>query len=403
VSTNQTVANEKQATATAISNINSTLEDAESGLPKAHSEIVSTNQTVANVMQATATAISNINSTLEDAETGLAKAHSEIVATNRTVAGKASSSALTSLKSRVINEEKKSAAASLVMSAQTDEINGLKAEVFLGVDVNGKITGIYLSGDSNQSLLEFMGDKIQFVNPITNSIDFKWSASQDSFAFRGSINLIGSTHMRLSSPNGFGSSDQFIEWFGPKLLDGSGEPDFSKISESNAISFLKSDGAAYFGGAIVSGTLSTSLSTSSLADNASVVIGPFGSNGGAIAISCSVTMNSNQNYSGSTKPTAPSAPTCSIIMEEYDGGQWRSRQTASYSGSGAVSGSEYEAESHKWYGSKKQSLGGSFTYTDNKKNTTNRQFRLRLTNRNNLYTAGSWGASQRLSITTSES
>ncbi|KGJ88801.1 hypothetical protein, partial [Colwellia psychrerythraea] len=401
-STNQTVSDESETRATAIEGINSTINDAETGLAKAHSEIASTNQTVSDESETRATAIEGINSTISDPETGLAKAHSEITATNQTVASKASTSALTNLAARVSAEENKSAAAILTMNAQADDIGKLEAKVFLGVDANGKITGMFINGSSSQSLIDFMGDKIQFTNPITNNVDFRWSAAQQSFAFQGSINLIGATHMRLSSANAFGSSNQFIEWFGPRLLNGSGDPDFTKIKESNAISFLKSNGEAYFGGAIVSGTLSNSLATSSMSTTAIVDLGTFGSNGGSIAIACSVTLSSSYDYFSASAPSAPANPACSIRLEEYVGSSWVLRQNVSYIGTGSVVGAEYEREFNKWRATKVQSLGGSFTYTDNKKNTANRRYRLRMTSRSGLLTSSSYSPSQRLSITTSE-
>ncbi|KGJ92040.1 hypothetical protein, partial [Colwellia psychrerythraea] len=393
---NQTISDEKQTTATALANLISAIEDENTAR---NSAINTVNQTITDEKQTTATALTNLISAIEDEAT---TRNSEITATNQTVASKASTTALSNLAARVSSEETKSAAAILTMNAQSDDIGDLEAQVFLGVNINGKVTGIYMSGDTSQSIIDIMGDKIQFTNPITNNVDFRWSAAQRSFAFQGSINLIGATHMRLSSANAFGSSNQFIEWFGPKLLNGSGDPDFTKIKESNAISFLKADGSAYFGGAIVSGTLNNSLATSSLSTTAIVDLGSFGSNGGSIAIACSVTLSSQYNYFSATAPTVPPIPYCSIRLEEYVGGSWVARQTMSYTGTGTISGSEYERESKKWRAVKHQNLGGSFTYTDNKKTTASRRYRLRMTSRSGLLTTSSYSPTQRLSITTSE-
>ena len=62
------------------------------------------------------------------------------------------------------------------------------------------------------------------------------------------IEFIGTTHMRISSANGFGSTNQFIEWFGENMLV-NGLVDYASITKANAITYLTTDGDAYFGGA----------------------------------------------------------------------------------------------------------------------------------------------------------
>ncbi|MDO6718808.1 phage tail protein [Psychrosphaera sp. 1_MG-2023] len=212
------------------------------------------------------------------------------------------------------------------------------------------------------------------------------------------IEYVGSTHMRVSSASGFGSVNQFIEWFGPKAVDGSGEIDYSSITEANAIQFLKSNGEAYFGGAINTGALTTALSTSDTSSTAQIEIGPYGSNGGAITIACSVTMESvyfqNDNYSRDPD----GVPTCSILLEEYVSSAWVTRQTASYTGNEEHSSLQ---EGGEYLNSSTQTLVGSFTYTDNKQTTANRTYRLRMTARGNLRFTNS-DVSQRLSIISQE-
>src|SRR5690606_19072397 len=76
---------------------------------------------------------------------------------------------------------------------------------------------------------------------------------------------------------GFGTHNQFIEWFGPKMP-------ISACNEANAVYYLKADGSAYFGGSLHAGVLFNSISTSSLSSSAQVTLGPYGSNGGIIKV-----------------------------------------------------------------------------------------------------------------------
>lgn len=218
--------------------------------------------------------------------------------------------------------------------------------------------------------------------------------------FEGKVELVGSTHKRVSSAIPFGTTNQFIEWFGPVSVSE------GQMSEGNAITYLKTDGSAYFGGAIISGALSTSSTTSSLGTSETVEIGPFGSNGGIIAINCSVSMNSSRHYglydNQQTIPPAPDAPSCTLTLEEYVSGSWVQRQTASYTGTGYNSTFRWDGEHSTYEGASYQSLSGSFTFTDAKQTTANRTYRLKMTNRTGLNTLGDWNASQRVSINAQE-
>jgi hypothetical protein len=76
----------------------------------------------------------------------------------------------------------------------------------------------------------------------------------------------------------FGSSNQFIEWYGPYFAN------LTSCTQANATYYLKTDGSAYFGGSLSAGILKTAFQTSSLAADASVETGSFGSNGGTIQV-----------------------------------------------------------------------------------------------------------------------
>lgn len=81
----------------------------------------------------------------------------------------------------------------------------------------------------------------------------------------------------LAQGIGFGTTGQFIEWFGPRPSGG----DLSLCSEATATSYRKTDGSAYFGGTLSAGILRNAATGTSIIATADVLVGPFLTNGGA--------------------------------------------------------------------------------------------------------------------------
>jgi hypothetical protein len=214
------------------------------------------------------------------------------------------------------------------------------------------------------------------------------------------IEYVGNTHMRISSANGFGSTNQFIEWFGVKIL-ADGLVDYSSITKANAITYLTTDGDAYFGGTIISGALQTSKATSDLTDTANVQIS-IGSNEGLIAVNYSVSINSQLNSTSSSKPSEPPEPSCTIVFEQYVNGVLSATESQSLTGESSIT-SEYESEgSGFWVNSGSQSLNRGFTFYDSEYSSDVREYRLRITSRSGFMQGSGWTPSQRLSLTSSE-
>lgn len=80
---------------------------------------------------------------------------------------------------------------------------------------------------------------------------------------------------RLTIGKGFGTSAQFIMWFGPSMAE-------NLMSEATAIFYLKTNGDAYFGGTLLAGVLRTTAQTTDTSTTAEIVIGDFASNGNQI-------------------------------------------------------------------------------------------------------------------------
>jgi hypothetical protein len=77
--------------------------------------------------------------------------------------------------------------------------------------------------------------------------------------------------------NGFGTNNQFIEWSGPSMA-------VNLCSEANAVSYLRTDGRAYFGGSIIAGTISNGGQGTNLSVPSEYILGPFNTEGNPITI-----------------------------------------------------------------------------------------------------------------------
>jgi hypothetical protein len=104
----------------------------------------------------------------------------------------------------------------------------------------------------------------------------------------GRIIFDNGTHIKASGV-GFGTSNQFLEWFGPRPTGGN----LALCSEANAIQYLKTNGDAYFGGSLSAGILRNAAQSSDIGAAASVTIGPFGSNGDPIQVITSYSVESS--------------------------------------------------------------------------------------------------------------
>ncbi|ENN99815.1 MULTISPECIES: phage tail protein [Pseudoalteromonas] len=215
------------------------------------------------------------------------------------------------------------------------------------------------------------------------------------------IDLIGDSFMKIEYAPGFGP-DNVWYWYGPKILS-NGLPNLAALTKANALEWKDTGGNGYFGGSIVAGTYSTALTTTDLSADAFVEIGPFGSNGGVINIVCSLQLNSVASGTSTNPAGKPGDPVYTIQLSELVNGSWVVRQTQTYHGAGTIVNNEYDRESRQYHWLLTQSASGSFTYTDNKRTTTDRTYKLAITSRSGVNIYGSWqNPSQKLSIISQE-
>lgn len=168
----------------------------------------------------------------------------------------------------------------------------------------------------------------------------------------------------------FGSSNQFIEWFGPYF------PSLSSCTEANAVQYLKTNGSAYFGGTLSAGILRNSIQTTDQASNASVVLGPFGTNGGAKTYVLSYVYTfgyviiDNVSFSGSGGAT--------VVLEKWNGSAWVALTTLN---ANAVVTIQNPGSGPLEPGFLAQEISGSTTFVDNAAGAAPVQLRARLTSR----------------------
>ncbi|MBH0112703.1 phage tail protein [Novosphingobium sp. YJ-S2-02] len=200
----------------------------------------------------------------------------------------------------------------------------------------------------------------------------------------------------------FGSNSQFLEWYGPE------QANLANCTEANAIQYLKTDGSAYFGGSLSAGTLKNAGQSSSIASNASISIGPSGSNGNPISVALSYACRSTTtiNYGNSSSDVnawnsavsawgaatgesvnASKSIACNVVvrLERGLGGgavaTWTNLTITSCAET--ITGVRPVANDNTGYLTYTRTVSGSLTATDSAGTTQTRQFVATITDRSN--------------------
>mgnify|MGYP000853980163 CR=1 FL=1 len=177
----------------------------------------------------------------------------------------------------------------------------------------------------------------------------------------------------------FGASSQFIEWYGPN------QANLANCTEANALYYLKTNGAAYFGGTLSAGVLQNAAHTTSTTVPAEVVVGPFLTNGGTKSIVLSYSYFYRYACAAGTGSISGAAGSATIVLERsIDGGAWV--QIGTLTANETVRTVITDDPDTVIY-----SLAGSTTVSDNSAATSNMRLRARLTVRS-LPTFGGSGS-----------
>lgn len=150
------------------------------------------------------------------------------------------------------------------------------------------------------------------------------------------------------------------------------------MTDPNAVFYIKRDGTAYVRGGISGGVLSTSVNTSSIAANAQITTGPFGTNGQPINVLVSynyqsVVSSNELNWTSGTNPQATIT-----LYAKTNGGPESTIRSETFFGSHFIS-NESEPCIPSFF---RQHIGGSFTYVAPGLGTAGtREFRAQITSR----------------------
>lgn len=125
----------------------------------------------------------------------------------------------------------------------------------------------------------------------------------------------------LTIGKGFGTSSQFIMWFGPTVAEAS-------MDEASATFYLKTNGDAYFGGTLFAGLIRNTLHSTDISSTNIVTVGDFASNGGVITIISSYDFHHNvRKANGTASFSGSGGATVVIEGSTNSGGAWSTLAT----------------------------------------------------------------------------
>lgn len=248
------------------------------------------------------------------------------------------------------------------VSTLQSTVNGLQARYGVSLDVNGYVTGFLQNNDGRTGSFTIVADKFAIVTPGSSpQVPFEVSGGvvrikeaaignltigklsdgrldADMTVGSGRIIWDNGIFMKVSGV-GFGTQGQFIEWFGPRI-------DIDLCSEANAVTFLKTNGDAYFGGSLNAGTVVNAVQTTTVGADA-VLLGPFTAFGRAASTivggsSTIILDTASQTWPRTEPPADPYVNSrqnfaVSYVLERAtnENGPWT--QVATYNGTGTSS------------------------------------------------------------------
>jgi hypothetical protein len=213
----------------------------------------------------------------------------------------------------------------------------------------GSITAGFMESSSGNMIIDLNGQTIQFNN---------------------------GAYMKVTG-DGFGSSNQFIEWYGPT------QSSLSNCTEANAIWYLKTTGTAFFGGSLLVGRLTNSvqatvLSTSNVAD-----LGPFSSNGGQITITYSLVWQGTTTFPGTSaglssyNATAKQNPSAVLVLSQsINGAAFTDVLTINITNGSFIANAPIPVDVEPGFYT--QFMSGSGTFVDNHDVAQSREYKLRV-------------------------
>ncbi|MFN3776440.1 hypothetical protein [Sphingomonas parapaucimobilis] len=204
------------------------------------------------------------------------------------------------------------------------------------------------------------------IGDVTAGVVRNASGSAKFDLTAGRIVFDNGSVMKVSG-NGFGSSSQFIEWFGPR------KSNLSDCTEQNASYYLKTDGSSYFGGSLSAGTTKNAVNTTSTATNANVTTGTVGSRGGTRVVVLSYGWSWTQSVDKPQSEGSGHDLSAQIVLSRNGADVATLTATGEWYRDPAFSRDEP--------GYYREGIGGSITFTDNSGGSSV-SYSARLTSRN---------------------
>lgn len=281
---------------------------------------------------------------------------------------------------RVVNTANAVQTLTTRVDTQDGKLTNIEAKWNVTLDVNGYISGVESINNGSQATFTVRADVFRIISPgaaaltpfeVRGGTTYIKDAAIERLTIgkltTGTLNadmqmgtgriIYDNGTVMLVNGVGFGSTNQFIEWFGPRQTTG-GLIDLSKCTEALATSYKKTNGDTYFGGSLSAGVLKNAAQSTQVSSSASVETGQFGSNGGARVVTYSL----NYTNGGTSNTNAGAGPTgvTVTLQRSVNGGSWTT--LASFNATGAKT-AEWDAE--LGYYAIDVTCGGSATFTDN--------------------------------------
>lgn len=329
--------------------------------------------------------ISTVSAAVTAESTARASADSALSSSISTV----SASVSTETSDRIAGDNALSSSISSVAASVTTEASArasadgvIEGKYSVKVDVNGYVSGFGListannaaptsefvvtadafkifNGSSPISPFQVVGGSVYMTNVVIGG--------QTNGTPGGRITWTNGTYMKVVGV-GFGSTSQFIEWYGPYFAS------LASCTEANAIAYLKVNGSAYFGGSLSAGVLSNAARTSNTAATAFVEVGPFGTNGN----SKNVVVNYELVYTTETaSSTAPGDPVATVrLYRKVGAGSYVEISSQTFTGSRvSVNNTGPGVWEHDYQ------AGGSWSLTDTDASTSDFTYKAEITSR----------------------
>lgn len=366
-----------KADSSALTALTTRVTTAENSITSQSSSITSLTSSLAG--KADSSALNALTTRVTSAEGSITSLTTSVTSINSSLTGKADASALTALTTRVTSAEGSITSQSSSISSLTSSVGSLQSSVTTQASAistlnsstawwetvvaasGGDVASVRLKAGQTGSYLDLVATVLRLAN-VSNGAIVEVMRAIDGFAFFSNPVSIQVAGAKLTLGPSFGSSNQFVMWFGPNVP-------FSSMTETNAIFYLKNNGSAYFGGNLSAGVLTNKITTSSLANNATAETATFGSNGGTITVTLSYSYSSfGAEYFG--QPANGAAISAQILLQRsINGGAFTTVATLNTSGNVVYQPS---LESGNYV---TEDLGGSLTYTDPSLSTQSRQYR----------------------------